>query len=46
MMPGTYQAVYNVSKSFVHSFAEALRIELASRRPGVQRRAGNGPKTL
>jgi len=29
MMPGTYQAVYNASKSFVQSFAEALRTELA-----------------
>jgi uncharacterized protein len=29
MMPGTYQAVYNASKSFVQSFAEALRAELA-----------------
>ncbi len=28
MMPGTYQAVYNASKSFVQSFAEALRAEL------------------
>ena len=28
MMPGTYQAVYNASKSFVQSFAEALREEL------------------
>jgi uncharacterized protein len=28
MMPGTYQAVYNASKSFVQSFAEALRNEL------------------
>jgi uncharacterized protein len=28
-MPGTYQAVYNASKSFVQSFAEALRAELA-----------------
>jgi short-subunit dehydrogenase len=28
MMPGTYQAVYNASKSFVQSFAEALRTEL------------------
>jgi short-subunit dehydrogenase len=27
-MPGTYQAVYNASKSFVQSFAEALRNEL------------------
>lgn len=27
-MPGTYQAVYNASKSFVQSFAEALRAEL------------------
>ncbi|WP_433789846.1 SDR family NAD(P)-dependent oxidoreductase [Actinoplanes sp. CA-252034] len=28
MMPGTYQAVYNASKSFVQSFAEAVRAEL------------------
>jgi len=28
MMPGTYQAVYNASKSFVQSFAEAIRAEL------------------
>ena len=28
LMPGTYQAVYNASKAFVHSFAEALRAEL------------------
>jgi short-subunit dehydrogenase len=28
MMPGTYQAVYNASKSFVQSFALALRNEL------------------
>jgi uncharacterized protein len=28
MMPGPYQAVYNASKSFVQSFAEALRDEL------------------
>jgi uncharacterized protein len=27
-MPGTYQAVYNASKSFVQSFAEAIRNEL------------------
>jgi uncharacterized protein len=27
-MPGTYQAVYNASKSFVQSFALALRKEL------------------
>ena len=27
-MPGTYQAVYNASKSFVQSFALALRNEL------------------
>jgi short-subunit dehydrogenase len=27
-MPGTYQAVYNASKSFVQSFALALRAEL------------------
>ncbi|WP_041831849.1 SDR family oxidoreductase [Actinoplanes sp. N902-109] len=26
-MPGTYQAVYNASKSFVQSFAEAVRAE-------------------
>jgi short-subunit dehydrogenase len=28
-MPGTYQAVYNASKSFVQAFALALRAELA-----------------
>jgi len=28
MMPGSYQAVYNASKSFVQSFAEAVRNEL------------------
>lgn len=28
MMPGSYQPVYNASKSFVQSFAEALRDEL------------------
>jgi short-subunit dehydrogenase len=28
MMPGTYQAVYNASKSFTQSFAEAIRAEL------------------
>jgi short-subunit dehydrogenase len=28
-MPGTYQAVYNASKSFVQSFALALRAELS-----------------
>ena len=28
MMPGTYQAVYNASKSFVQSFAEGVRAEL------------------
>jgi uncharacterized protein len=28
MMPGAYQAVYNASKSFVQSFAQALRTEL------------------
>jgi short-subunit dehydrogenase len=27
-MPGSYQAVYNASKSFVQSFAEAVRNEL------------------
>ena len=27
-MPGTYQAVYNASKSFVQSLAEALQVEL------------------
>lgn len=27
-MPGAYQAVYNASKSFVQSFAEALQVEL------------------
>ena len=30
-MPGTYQAVYNASKSFVQSFALALREELSDR---------------
>lgn len=30
-MPGTYQAVYNASKSFVQSFALALREELKER---------------
>lgn len=30
-MPGTYSAVYNASKSFVQSFALALRAELADR---------------
>jgi short-subunit dehydrogenase len=29
MMPGSYQAVYNASKSFVQSFAQALQAELA-----------------
>jgi short-subunit dehydrogenase len=28
MMPGSYQSVYNASKSFVQSFAEAIRDEL------------------
>jgi len=28
LMPGTFQAVYNASKSFVQSFSEALRNEL------------------
>ena len=28
LMPGAFQAVYNASKAFVHSFAEALRNEL------------------
>jgi short-subunit dehydrogenase len=28
MMPGSYQSVYNASKSFVQSFSEALRDEL------------------
>jgi short-subunit dehydrogenase len=28
MMPGSYQTVYNASKSFIQSFAEALRDEL------------------
>lgn len=27
-MPGSFQAVYNASKAFVHSFAEAIRNEL------------------
>jgi len=30
-MPGSYQAVYNASKSFVQSFAEAVRDELNDR---------------
>jgi short-subunit dehydrogenase len=29
-MPGTYQAVYNASKSFLQSFAQALQSELSS----------------
>jgi short-subunit dehydrogenase len=29
MMPGSYQAVYNASKSFLQSFAEALQTELS-----------------
>jgi len=29
-MPGTYQAVYNGSKAFIDSFADALRAELAN----------------
>ena len=28
LMPGTFQAVYNASKAFVHSWAEAVRNEL------------------
>ncbi len=28
LMPGTFQAVYNASKAFVHSFSEAIRNEL------------------
>jgi uncharacterized protein len=28
MMPGSYQSVYNASKSFIQSFAEAIRDEL------------------
>lgn len=28
-MPGAYQAVYNASKSFLQSFAQALQVELA-----------------
>jgi short-subunit dehydrogenase len=35
LMPGSYQAVYNASKSFVHSFAQALQSEL-----------GNSPVTI
>jgi short-subunit dehydrogenase len=27
-MPGPYQSTYNASKSFLYSFAEALRVEL------------------
>ncbi|GAA2880533.1 SDR family NAD(P)-dependent oxidoreductase [Pseudonocardia halophobica] len=34
-MPGTYQAVYNASKSFLQSFAEAVRAELEARDSGV-----------
>jgi short-subunit dehydrogenase len=30
-MPGPNQAVYNASKSFVQSFAEAVQVELAGR---------------
>jgi short-subunit dehydrogenase len=30
-MPGPYEATYNASKSFLLSFAEALRVELAER---------------
>jgi short-subunit dehydrogenase len=29
LMPGAYQAVYNASKSFLQSFAQALQSELA-----------------
>ena len=28
LMPGTFQAVYNASKAFIHSFSEAIRNEL------------------
>jgi short-subunit dehydrogenase len=34
-MPGTYQAVYNASKSFLQSFAQAVRAELEARDSGV-----------
>jgi short-subunit dehydrogenase len=30
-MPGSYQAIYNASKSFIQSFAEALQDELRDR---------------
>lgn len=30
-MPGTYQAVYNASKSFLQSFAQAVGVEVADR---------------
>ena len=35
-MPGSYQAVYNASKSFVQSFAPALRNELKLAAVGVK----------
>lgn len=35
MMPGPYQAVYNASKSFIQSFAEALHDELRDTRVTV-----------
>ncbi len=34
-MPGTFQAVYNGTKAFIDSFAEALRAELADTRISV-----------
>ncbi|MFC5948124.1 SDR family NAD(P)-dependent oxidoreductase [Pseudonocardia lutea] len=34
-MPGTYQAIYNASKSFLQSFAEAVRTELEAADTGV-----------
>ncbi|MFR9806785.1 SDR family NAD(P)-dependent oxidoreductase [Pseudonocardia sp. RS010] len=34
-MPGTYQAVYNASKSFLQSFAQAVQAELEARDSGV-----------
>ncbi|MCE3555370.1 SDR family NAD(P)-dependent oxidoreductase [Pseudonocardia sp. RS11V-5] len=34
-MPGTYQAIYNASKSFLQSFAQAVQAELEARDSGV-----------